>query len=84
MEIIESIIYGTETNDPRLPEFDELVDIVVVGESLLIVPDTIDGLADLVPGDGDLYVTSRPGIHRALPDTRLIPTSVAGLYLLEE
>lgn len=84
IEIIESILYGTDDNDPRMPAFDELIDIVVVGESMIIVPDTVSGLADLVPGEGDIYVTSRPGIFRMLPDTRLIETSDSGLYLLEE
>lgn len=84
LEIIESILYGTDNDDPRLPSFDELVDVVVVGDSLIIVPDTVAGLASLIAGDGDLYTTSKPGIHRALPGTRLIETSVSGLYLLEE
>jgi len=84
MAIIESILYGSETSDPRMPTFDELVDIVVVGDHLVVVPDTISGLADLIAGEGDLYTTSRPGIHRTLPDTRLMPTSFAGLYTLEE
>lgn len=84
LEIIESMLYGTTDSDPRMPSFDELVDVVVIGDHLIIVPDTVDGLADLVLGEGDLYTTSKPGIHRALPDTRLIETSVSGLYLLEE
>lgn len=84
LEIIESMLYGTTDSDPRMPSFDELVDVVVIGDHLLIVPDTVIGLADLIPGEGDLYTTSKPGIHRALPDTRLIETSVSGLYLLEE
>jgi hypothetical protein len=84
MAIIESILYGTDDSDPRLPLFEDLVDIVVIGDSLLVVPDTISGLADLTPGDGDLYTTSRPGIHRALPGTRLHQSDVDGLYELEE
>ncbi len=84
LSIIEDILYGTDDDDPRLPAFDELVDIVVVGASLIVVPDTVAGLADLIPGEGDLYVTSRPGIHRALPGTRLLETIVDGLYELEE
>jgi hypothetical protein len=83
LEIIESILYGSSTDDPRLPRFDELIDIVVIGDSLLIVPQSLTGLADLVLGEGDLYRTSKPGIHRALPTTRLVETVVDGLYGME-
>ena len=83
MSIIESYLYGTDTTEPRLPIFEELIDIIVVGDPMLIVPDEVSGLADLVPGDGDLYLTSRVGILRALPTTRLLESSVDGLYTLE-
>lgn len=81
--IIESYLYGTDNTDPRLPDFEELIDIIVVGELMIIVPDEVGGLASLFPGDGDLYRTSREGILRALPTTRLLESSVDGLYTLE-
>lgn len=83
LAIIEAYLYGTDNAEPRLPIFEELIDIIVVGELMLIVPDSIGGLADLVPGDGDLYRTSREGVLRRLPTTRLLESSVDGLYTLE-
>lgn len=83
LAIIESYLYGTDTSDPRLPIFEELIDIIIVGELTLIIPDSVGGLAELVPGDGDLYRTSRDGILRALPTTRMLESSVSGLYTLE-
>lgn len=83
LSIIESYLYGTDNTDPRLPNFDELTDIIVIGELILIVPDEVGGLAELVPGDGDLYRTSRDGVLRALPTTRLLESSVGGIYTLE-
>ena len=58
-----------------------ILDAIVL--NMIIVPDDVGGLADLVPGDGDLYRTSRDGILRALPTTRLLESSVDGLYTLE-
>lgn len=83
LDIIESILYGTTDDDPRMPSFEELVDIIVIGEVLVIVPDDVSGLADLVPGEADLYRTSRPGVLRAMPETRLLESTTDGLYTLE-
>lgn len=83
LAIIEAYLYGTDNADPRLPIFEELIDIIVVGELVVIIPDSVGGLAELVPGDGDLYRTSREGILRGLPTTRLLESSVDGLYTLE-
>jgi hypothetical protein len=80
---IEAVLYGTDTSEPRLPTLDELFDLLIDLSSLVIVPDTIGGLAELIDGVGDLYRTRIPGVLRALPDTRLTETVVDGLYELE-
>lgn len=83
LSAIEDVLYGTLETEPRLPSLDELFDIMIELSSLTIIPDTVGGLADLVSGDEDLYMTRIPGIHRALPSTRLVETGVEGLYELE-
>lgn len=83
LALLESILYGTDTDDPRLPRFNDIYDIVNIGDPLIITPESVTGLAELVPGTGDLYKTSVAGIHRALPDTRLFETFTRGLYGLE-
>jgi hypothetical protein len=82
LSIIEKILYGTLTSEPRLPGIEEILDLTVIGESLTIMPEETTGLAELVSGSGDIYMTSVAGIHRALPDTRLYETSIRGLYRL--
>lgn len=83
LNTIEDILYGSDTSAPRLPTLDELLDLLAFFTSVLIVPDTVSGLAELIPGVGDLYMTRVDGILHVLPDTRLVETVVAGLYELE-
>jgi hypothetical protein len=68
--------------DPRIPPIDELIFIATVYGPKLVVPNTTTGLALLVPGEGDLTPTSVLGIFSALPETRLVPSGVEGLYVL--
>lgn len=44
---------------------------------------TLVGVAHLVQGVGDLYKTKIDGIYRALPNTRLYKSPVAGVYRME-
>ena len=83
LSAIESVLYGTASSDPRLPTLDELFDLLVELSSLIIVPNTVSGIAELIDGVGDLYRTRIDGILRTLPDTRLTETDVDGLYELE-
>lgn len=83
LAVIEDILYGSDTSAPRLPTLDEMFDLIVVFNSVDVVPDTLTGLAELVTGDHDLYMTRVAGILRMLSDTRLVETVVAGLYELE-
>jgi len=83
LSTLEAILYGSDTNPPRLPTIDELLDLLVEFGSLLIIPEPVTGLAELIFGEGDIYTTRVPGIHRALPTTRLVETDVDGLYELE-
>jgi hypothetical protein len=84
LEAIEKILYGSATSEPRLPTVDELLDFMVDWVSLIVVPDTVTGLADLVPGLGDMYRMRIAGLHKALPETRLVETATEGFYTLEE
>lgn len=75
---------GTQV-DPgtaRLPPVSELIFLTTFFGPKLVIPDEVTGLAHLIPGDGDLTQTSTPGIFGALPDTRLVPSEVDGLYIL--
>lgn len=83
LAVIELILYGSDEAAPRLIALEELLDLLVDWAPLIIVPDSIGGLADLAPGFGDLYRTSSPGLLRALPTPRLYPASTYGFYRLE-
>lgn len=83
LDVLEAILYGTETTPPRMPVLEEILDLLVDWFPLLIVPDSVGGLAELVGGSGDLYRTSTPGLNRALPGTRLYASPTDGLYRME-
>ena len=83
MEILEDIIYGSETTPPRLPSPGEIIDIVKGLDTLYIVGQPLTGLAELVPGMGDLYRSDIDGLQRILPDSKLYPSHINGLYRLE-
>jgi hypothetical protein len=80
---LEEILYGTDDTNPRLPTLGQLLGLVLYWDPKLIVPDSVTGIADLVDGQGDLTEIRYPGIFYALPSTRLVATTVAGLYTLE-
>lgn len=82
-ETIELIIHGTDKTTARLPTIEELIGLVGLWHPLLIVPQSATGLADLVDGVGDLYSTSTEGFYQAMPQTRLNPTPIEGIYRLE-
>lgn len=83
LSTVEDILYGTDTTPPRIPTPDELKDLVILMSVLYIFPQPATGLSELRPGMGDLSRTQLAGIHRALPQTKLAPTSVSGIYRLE-
>jgi hypothetical protein len=80
---LEKIIYGTNDTTARLPLIGELLDLIQKWAPLLIIPQSLTGLADLTPGVGDLYTTQISGINRALQSTRLKSMPIDGLYRLE-
>jgi len=84
LETFEDMLYGTDTSEPYLPTIDEIRDLL--GNQwapLVIVADPVTGLSGLIAGDGDLFVTFKPGVNRALPESRLEPSEIPGLYRLE-
>lgn len=83
LDTLEDILYGTENTPPRLPDPGEIENIVAKWAPLVIVPQPTTGLAQLQPGMGDLYRIEIDGLHRALPDSRLVQTPVRGIYRLE-
>lgn len=73
------------TVDPgvaRLPPVSELIFLTTFFGPKVIVPNEVTGLAALIPGEGDLTQTSVAGVFSPLPDTRLAPSDVDGLYIL--
>lgn len=79
---IEQILYGGQSEDPRLPTINELLDLVAFWDPRIIIPNTVTGLAQLQPGLGDLTPSTIPGIYTPLPDGRLEETAVEGVYQL--
>ena len=81
----ESVLYGTDSTHPRLPDLDELIEIVLDLGTLVVVPDTVGGIAELVDGfgAGDLARTRVDGVLKLLPDTRLVDPDADGFYELE-
>lgn len=82
-ESLETILYGDDTNDPRFPTIDELVQFVLFFQPKLIIPNQITGYSELVDGYGDITQTNVQGIYFGLPSNRLVPADVYGYYWLE-
>jgi hypothetical protein len=80
LQNVETMLYGSLTENGRLPSVDELLDIVAIWSPLIIIPQSISGLAQLVSGVGDLYRTTVVGILRALPNTSLYKSPIDGVY----
>jgi hypothetical protein len=83
LDILETMLYGTDDYIPRMPNFEELTDLLADFAPLLIMTEPLTGLSELVPGSGDLYKTTVAGIHRTPPGTRLYPSLISGLYRME-
>lgn len=83
LKAFEDVLYGTEDENPRLPSLPLLIEIVLGWDPRIIQPDPVGGLAPLVVGVGDLTETKHDGLYSALPTTRLVQTTVDGLYELE-
>lgn len=84
LEQLEDIIYGTEDTQPRLPSLEELLDFVYYWGPRLIMHEPITGLSPLVSGSGDLTPAKVVGLYAALPTTRLVASTVDGLYILNQ
>jgi len=78
---IEDILYG-ESTEPRLPPIAELLTMVLGWEPMLIIPNSLTGIAQLSHAPGDLTPSSIAGIYVALPATRLTQTATPGIYQL--
>lgn len=81
-EALEALLYGDADDDPTLPSISELLDFVTLFGPKLINPNSVTGLSPLTNGDGDLTQIKVEGIFSALPNTRLVETSVDGFYQL--
>lgn len=79
---LEDILYGTDTDDARLPTINELIDFAASWDPRVIEPDLISGLARIIPGMGDITPAATPGFYVAMTQTRLTETSVPGVYQL--
>lgn len=82
LSLLESIIYGTSTSDPRLPTLFELSNIFEVWNPFKIEYNS-SGFSLLVSDLGDISATKIDGIFVILQDTRLNLTSNSGFYRLE-
>lgn len=83
LNVVETILYGSNEETPRLPSMDELIDIVALWAPLIIIPQPVSGLTQLQTGTGDLYRTKVDGILRVLPGGRLYKSPTDGLYRME-
>lgn len=81
-EGLESILYGGEQADARLPSINELLDLVKAWGPQLIVPNSVTGLAQLEDGGADLTPSTTTGVYVALPNTRLVETTTPGINTL--
>lgn len=83
---IEDYIYGTKTQDPRLPTIAELLEWFEDPFRLLYInEDPAGGLSPLteVRADGDLEGRYRVGLYDESTPTRLNETSTDGLFVIE-
>lgn len=84
LKALEEILYGSVDTNPRLPSLKDLLDFVYFWNPKLIMHTPATGLSPLVNGTGDLTQAHIPGLYSALPTTRLLESSVEGLYTLQE
>lgn len=82
LDALEDILYGTEADDARLPSINELIDFAASWDPRIIEPDLIGGLAQIVPGMGDITPAATPGFYVAMTQTRLVETTTQGVYQL--
>lgn len=84
LRAIEEILYGVGSRLARLPELEEMLEIIGNTIPVRIVQDYSTGLSPLIKsGAPDLYNGVRLGLFRAMPNTRLVETTTPGLYTLE-
>jgi hypothetical protein len=83
LEAVETLLYGSAKLTSRLPPVEEFLDLTTIWSPLIIIPQDVTGLSDLIPGLGDLYRTRVDGINRALPNTRLTTSPTSGFYRME-
>jgi len=83
LNLIESTLYGTAEEAPRLPSVDELIDALAFWDPVIIVPDFVSGFSELISGTGDLYRSRVDGILRLLPESRLYESTTEGFYRME-
>lgn len=81
-EALEAMLYGDADDNPTIPSISELLDFVTFFGPKLINPNSVTGLSTLTNGNGDLTQIKVAGIFAALPNTRLVETSVDGFYQL--
>lgn len=84
--MLENILYGTDTTDPRLPTPEELVALFANPAQLLrIMPNYVTGLHPLVKYPyGDLVGIPSVGLYTRTRYSRLKETSTPGLFKLEQ
>ena len=78
-ELVDGNTYTVPAADPYLPSLETLIKIVNNLRPQRIEPH-VSGIADLLPGEGDLSPTDNFGLFWALPTTRLVPSAIPGLY----
>lgn len=83
MAAIEAYLYGTTDTAPVLPPIGDIYDLLSYWSPFGIDPDTVGGMADLVPGGDDITGTETEGIYVPLATTGLTETETDGLYSLE-
>jgi len=76
---LESVLYGTNTTEARLPDINELIDFITAWDPKVIDPRS-NGIAILTNAIGDLTASVISGLYYALPTTRLVETEVKGLF----
>lgn len=85
LEFLELILYGDDTTDARLPSPSEILEMIPgFYDPEIIIPHEVTGLADLVPGMGDLVPLGIEGLFLRPSNSRLSETTTPGIYELEE
>lgn len=82
--LVTDALYGTELTAPRMPTISEVITIFDDWSTLEIVPDSLQGLSELVYfGKPDLTGDVFSGLYKAPENTRLLETNEPGLFRLE-